>query len=378
MSRLDYADIEPQMRGQWHGFILQETGVEPVTEGKGKGIGKPCPICGGSDRAHFKEKDGRVFLFCRGACGNTNSTWGNNTCATPEHLCMEVGGYDFPTLVERCADWLGIQREERNTTRSRTNTVQSNLTPIPKADYQAHNSDNETSEDRIQKHAQSLSLKPQQFERARNPLNAILSVSEILPWHCIGYCQKNALSGDEGEFLAFRNDIDGYNLIIPVFLTSSDRVVMVGAVEIDSNGKVTKHGSCDGGFATIGSPSSDVKIFATDYALCDRLCRQMKAKGYYSSSASAFDRTDATHVFINTNDIEMIDKANAVYKSAPIYIVPVGEFARDCIIESFEFLTYDECQARVKEYEQAQEQGSTVQNFENAHKNAEQQLTEVE
>ena len=339
--RLDYADIEPQMRGQWHGFILQETGIEPITEGKGKGLGRPCPICGGSDRAHFKEKDGRVFLFCRGACGNTNSTWGNNTCATPEYVCMEVGGYDFPTLVERCADWLGIHRPDREIyhANSKPKEVRSNLTPIQTDDYHDHSIGYENKQ------------KPQQFERSRNPLNAILSASEILPWHRIGYCQKNALSGDEGDFLAFGNDIDGYNLIIPVFLTSSDRVIMVGAVEIDESGKVTKHGSCDGGFATIGNPDSDVKVFATDYALCDRLCRQLKAKGYYSPSASAFTRTDATHIFINTNEIEMIDRANSVYKSAPMYIVPAGEFSRDCIVESFEFLTYDECQARVKSYE---------------------------
>lgn len=331
---LDYTEIEPRMRGEWHAFIAHETGVEPITEGKGKGIGKPCPICGGNDRAHFKEKDGRVFLFCRGACGNTNSTWGSNTCSTPEHLCMTLGNYDFPELVRRCADWLGIHHGESNRSgRQFHHSSAGREAP--------HNSPNLTPR------VEDKRLPPSHhFEKRETPLNRILSVSEILPWHRITYCQKNALCGAEGEFLAFGNDVDGYHLIVPLFIETKSRIVMVGAVQIDGDGRVAKHGSCDGAFATIGC-GVDVRVFATDYAMCSRLSRELGAKGYYSPSASAFTKTDATHVYLNTNDMSAIDQATSFYGQGVTYILPV-EFSRSHIVERFEQVSYDELQARLK------------------------------
>lgn len=337
-SSLDYAqDIEPHMRGQWNGFIAQEIGIEPVTEGRGKGKGHECPICGGNDRAHFREKDGRVFLFCRGACGNTNSTWGSNTCATPEYLCMTAGGYDFPSLVDRCADWLGIQRHENV---SRKNSP--SLTPKIEGKRNAP-----TQSFPKNPHFESRSTPSRQ-----TPINAILSVSELLPWHRIGYCQKNALSGAEGEFLAVSDGGDGFDLLVPLFLEVSGRVVMTGAVQITENGKTLKHGSCSGSFATISHGyESDISVFATDYAAADFLSRSLKCKSFYSPSTNAFAKCGASHVFLNTIDPENIDRANAIYGRSPTYIIPKGDFSRDSMTAEFEFLSYDECQAIALEHE---------------------------
>ena len=333
-SNLDYgSDIEPHMRGQWHGFIAQEVGVEPITEGRGKGKGQPCPLCGGVDRAHFKEKDGRVFLFCRGACGNTNSTWGHNTCSTPEYLCMTFGGYDFPSLVDRCADWLGIQRQEKV---SRKNSP--SLTPKVEGKRSPPNHHFET----------------RNTPSRQTPLNAILSVSELSSWHRIGYCQKSALSGAEGEFLAVSDGVNGFDLLVPLFLEASGRIVMTGAVQISANGKTLKHGSCSGSFATIShGHESHISVFATDYASADRLSRELKCKSFYSPSPSAFKKCGATHAYLNTDCSESIDRATALYGQSVTYIIP-SSLSKDHLTESFKFMSYDDCQAMILKTEEVE------------------------
>lgn len=350
---LDYAtDIEPKMRGQWHAFISNEIGFEPITEGRGKGKGHECPICGGKDRAHFKEKDGRVFLFCRGACGNKNSTWGNNTCSTPEYLCMTVGGYDFPTFVERCADWLGMEKPTAKRDSRQNKPVKSELTPLP----EQRNDQDENTGDCDGENERTTSWEPpEQYASRKNPVDAILSRSILTPWNRIGYCLKNAMTGDSGEFYAAINDDGELDLIIPVSLTAGGRVVVVGCVQVGADGRITKHGSCDGAYATIVSNPQALDnefgaIFCTDYAIAWRLAREYNTKCYYATNPRTIENTDAKHVYVNTTDIELIDRACATYKQFYQFILPV-ENSRDCVPSGFEFTSYLALQERIKKHE---------------------------
>lgn len=352
---LDYAtDIEPRMRGQWHAFLANEIGFEPITEGRGKGKGHECPICGGKDRAHFKEKDGRVFLFCRGACGNANSTWGNNTCSTPEYLCMTVGGYDFQTLVERCADWLGIDRPNAR----QDKPVKSGLTPFPEhreTDQPAGHTEYTEHQKRTQEDPPSWHP-PEQYASRKNPVDAILNRSILTPWNRIGYCLKNSMTGDSGEFYAVINDDGELDLIIPVSLTAGGRVVVVGCVQVNADGRITKHGSCDGAYATVVSNPQALDnefgaIFCTDYAIAWRLAREYNTKCYYATNPRTIEKTDAKHVYVNTTDIELIDRACATYKQFYQFILPV-ENSRDCVPNGFEFTSYLALQERIKKHEE--------------------------
>lgn len=361
---LDYIDIEPQMRGQWEGFIANETGVNPNLDGKSRGKNGECPICGGNDRAHFREHDGRVFLFCRGGCGNTNSTWGNDTCSTPEYICMTLGGYDFPTLVERCAEWLNIPHEKSVPKASKTRRAKS----APKTLAQSNNKEpfyNSTEDYENSKKVNKQTLKDTASE-SKAPkfvnVNDVVALSEVMAWHRIGYTARNAVTGSEGEFLAIKRG-QHYNLIVPLFLDTKRRVVMTGAVEIDVEGRVAKYGSCNGAYATLDGDKS-MRVFCTDYATALRINREVGAKCYYSPAPSSFKKTDANYCYINSQDYELIDKATAFYGQNVDYIIPSswinGFFdeqsyrANSVLVDKlkgYRIMTYDECQQYIKDFE---------------------------
>jgi len=375
---LDYIDIEPQMRGQWEGFIAQETGIDANLDGRQRGKNGECPICGGNDRAHFREHDGRVFLFCRGGCGNTDSTWGSNTCSTPEYLCMTLGGYGFPTLVERCADWLGMSKPEKKkdytpksesvgNTDTTTTHRQSSEKPFYSSpqDYEQA-TEREQRADKVEadrKNTQSSTRKPTKFLN----VNEAMALSDVVAWHRIGYCAKNAVTGSEGEFLSIHRNGD-YNLLVPLFLDTKKRVVLVGAVEIDTDGKVLKYGSCGGAYATLDG-NSDMRVFSTDYATALRINREAGCKCYYSPTPSSFKKTDANYCYINGYDHEVMDKATAFYGQIVDYIVPsawIGGFfdeqsyrANSVMqdkLKGYRIMTYDECQQYIKDFEDAEVQ----------------------
>lgn len=108
---INYKEIEPQLFDRWPEFIRSVTGYEiPNLKGKGH----QCPRCGGTDRAHFRIKNGRAVLFCRGACGTADSAYGTNTMTPPEHLIMDMAGLSFAELVSAAADFVGYMPAERN------------------------------------------------------------------------------------------------------------------------------------------------------------------------------------------------------------------------------------------------------------------------
>lgn len=370
---LDYIDIEPQMRGQWEGFIASETGVNPNLDGKSRGKNGECPICGGNDRAHFREHDGRVFLFCRGGCGNTNSTWGNDTCSTPEYICMTLGGYDFPTLVERCADWLNIPHEKpkpRANKPIRTSSTPANLAQSSKDKpfYKSPEDYEKAQQDSVSKTAdkERVEHESQDNNQSNRPkfvnVNDVVALSEAVAWHRIGYCARNAVTGSEGEFLAIKR-VEHYNLIVPLFLDTKRRVVMTGAVEIDVEGRVVKYGSCGGAYATLDGDKS-MRVFCTDYATALRINRESGAKCYYSPSPSSFKKTDANYCYINSCDSDVMDKATAFYGQSVDYIIPSawikGFFDEQSYranslltdkLKGYRIMSYDECQEYIKEFE---------------------------
>lgn len=385
---LDYHDIEPQMRGQWEGFIANETGIDAGLEGRQRGKNGECPVCGGNDRAHFREHDGRVFLFCRGACGNTDSTWGGNTCSTPEYLCMTIGGYDFSTLVERCAEWIGMQVPERKkqhekparkvstspNAKGKPFTTPDSKKPFYKSpeDYErAQNTNSDKQNDKTTGKTTDSKLREESIQNKQSKpvkfvnVNYAMELSEVIAWHRIGYCARNAVAGSEGEFISIKRG-EQYNLLVPLFLDTARRVVLVGAVEIDSDGKVMKYGSCGGAYATLEG-NGDMRVFCTDYATALRINREAGCKCYYSPTPSAFKKTDANYCYINSYYHEVMNKATAFYAQKVDYIIPsawikgffdeqsyrANSFMQDKL-RGYRIMTYDECQQYIKESEEAE------------------------
>lgn len=98
-ERIDWRDIEQSANGRWF-EILESFGIETRKLNRNG----PCPTCGGNDRAHFFERDGRILLYCRGGCGNSG---GGNCVSTPEHLLQEHNRWSFPEMVRQIAEYLG-------------------------------------------------------------------------------------------------------------------------------------------------------------------------------------------------------------------------------------------------------------------------------
>ena len=97
---LDYKDIEPQLLGRWP-EIMETYGISiPKWRGKNT-INGPCPCCGGHDRAHWREQDGRIALYCRSCTGDTMKS--------PEGVIQEACGVPFNELVRDLADFANYQ-----------------------------------------------------------------------------------------------------------------------------------------------------------------------------------------------------------------------------------------------------------------------------
>lgn len=122
----DYQDIERMLRGCWPDFIASATGYQIPGF---KGAGHPCPQCGGNDRAHWRQKDGRVGLFCRGACGHADSAYGSNTMTTPEQFIMDYCGWSFAEFAAQAEQYLNIA-PRNNPKKSKEPVMRSDLKAI--------------------------------------------------------------------------------------------------------------------------------------------------------------------------------------------------------------------------------------------------------
>lgn len=101
---IDYKDVSIAATGCWDA-ILPALGIEL----RKLNTNGPCPLCGGNDRAHFYERQGRIMNYCRHGCGNAGPS---NEVSTPEHLLMEINHWTFPQMVEAVANYLHITPKE--------------------------------------------------------------------------------------------------------------------------------------------------------------------------------------------------------------------------------------------------------------------------
>lgn len=291
-----YEDIEPMMRDRWDQFFLQELGIE-VPDRHKKNM--PCPVCGGDDRAHFRNDEGRLFLYCRHGCGS-----GGSNSTSPEELVMKLGGIDFPELVKRAAEFSG---------------------------YAAHN---------YTQH-KTHNTKP---KAPRTVAESALSVSEIKRWFEIPVTARNAITGDNGEFLS----ING-NLAVPMYFYNQNdkdkRPRLTCVVEVLPDEKTKTHGFSRGSFATVGALTED-KVFCTCYISALLVNKITGKQCIFSPSPKAFKRAASlfgvNYVFVKApiTDIETIDLALLAYYDLPTYLIPHGNLGktRRIITRSYEEL----------------------------------------
>lgn len=64
--KLKIADVLAACQGRWLG-ILSSHGIDSACL---RNVHGPCPVCGGTDRFRWDNKDGRGTFFCSGACGH--------------------------------------------------------------------------------------------------------------------------------------------------------------------------------------------------------------------------------------------------------------------------------------------------------------------
>lgn len=96
--RHDRIDVTDAVRGKWKGIL----GTFGLADAFLKDKHGPCPLCGGSDRYRWDNKDGRGTYYC-GQCG-AGSGW---------DLLMAFKGWDFATAAREVRGVLGIVQVEK-------------------------------------------------------------------------------------------------------------------------------------------------------------------------------------------------------------------------------------------------------------------------
>lgn len=101
---IDYRnEVEPKLRGMWQEFF-ESVGI---SVGAIKGVNSkngPCPLCAGDDRAHWRDVDGRLSLYCR-ACAA-------DSMKSPETVYMEATGRSFAEFVQDAANFVSFVPSE--------------------------------------------------------------------------------------------------------------------------------------------------------------------------------------------------------------------------------------------------------------------------
>jgi len=108
----DFKDIQAAALGQW-AEILPAFGIEFRPNGKNG----PCPLCGGTDRAHWKQSAGKVLLYCR-SCG---TTWADAV------LLDLAFNNNFADMCQTLGDWLHCQPSDRTQQREPIKTFNNDL-----------------------------------------------------------------------------------------------------------------------------------------------------------------------------------------------------------------------------------------------------------
>lgn len=101
---IDYRnEIAPNMLGLWPEFFAN-IGIDVgVMRGQNSKNG-PCPLCGGYDRAHWRDVDGRLSLYCRVCAAEQMKS--------PEAVYMEATGRSFAEFVQDAANFVSFVPNE--------------------------------------------------------------------------------------------------------------------------------------------------------------------------------------------------------------------------------------------------------------------------
>ena len=101
---IDYRnEIAPKMLGLWPEFFAN-IGIDVgVMRGQNSKNG-PCPLCGGDDRAHWRDVDGRLSLYCRLCAADSMKA--------PEQVYMEATGRSFAEFVQDAANFVSFVPNE--------------------------------------------------------------------------------------------------------------------------------------------------------------------------------------------------------------------------------------------------------------------------
>lgn len=101
---IDYRnEVAPKMLGLWPEFFAN-IGIDVgVMRGQNSKNG-PCPLCGGEDRSHWRDVDGRLSLYCR-ACAA-------DSMKSPEAVYMEATGRSFAQFVQDAANFVSFVPSE--------------------------------------------------------------------------------------------------------------------------------------------------------------------------------------------------------------------------------------------------------------------------
>ena len=101
---IDYRnEVEPKLRGMWQEFF-ESVGI---SVGAIKGVNSnnmPCPLCGGDDRAHYRDVDGRLSLYCRSCAADSMKA--------PEQVYMEATGRSFAEFVRDASNFVSYVPNE--------------------------------------------------------------------------------------------------------------------------------------------------------------------------------------------------------------------------------------------------------------------------
>lgn len=101
---IDYRnEVAPKMLGLWPEFFAN-IGIDVgVMRGQNSKNG-PCPLCGGDDRAHWRDVDGRLSLYCRSCAADSMKA--------PEQVYMEATGRSFTEFVQDAANFVSFVPNE--------------------------------------------------------------------------------------------------------------------------------------------------------------------------------------------------------------------------------------------------------------------------
>ena len=100
---MNYTEFSHQLDGHWR-EILNMYGIEvPHIKGQNSKNGA-CPLCGGDDRAHWREADGRLCLYCRHCT--------NGSMKSPEDVIQEFSGVGFREFCDDMINYLGISEDK--------------------------------------------------------------------------------------------------------------------------------------------------------------------------------------------------------------------------------------------------------------------------